>query len=306
MNWKLKAQAMAILSRIPGGRSIYHRLQRLLGTNRLAADEGVRRALEVTDLLARAGGSARDATILEVGTGWRPFLPLTLFLAGAKRIITMDVNPWLTWSYALETYQAMALQLPMIIERLGVDGGQVRERYDSLARIVPTLAAFLDASNINYCYPGDARRTFLPEAALDLICSSNVMEHVPPDVIRAIHAESFRILRPGGMVIHRFNPGDHFASIDQSITKANFLRFSEKQWRRFGGSGLSYHNRLRCVQHRELLQLAGFEIVTEDVRIDKRTVEAIRSGELPIHSDYAGLSPEQLAADYMWLVGRKR
>jgi SAM-dependent methyltransferase len=305
MNWKLKAHAMAVLSRIPGGRSIYHRLQRLLGTNRLDADEGVRRSLEVLDLLARAGGTFRDATALEIGTGWRPFLPLTLFLAGTKRIITLDVNPWLTLTYAMETYRAIEPQLPTIIEQLQEEKGRVRERYHSLAPGGKSLSSFLAAAGIDYCYPGDARSTGLPEASIDFVCSSNVMEHVPPDVIRKMHSESFRILRPGGFVIHRFNPGDHFASVDRSITKANFLRFSEKEWRWYGGSGLSYHNRLRCVQHRDLLYAAGFEIVAADVRVDSRTMEAIRNGHLPIHADFAGLSPEQLAADYMWLVGRK-
>ena len=116
---------------------------------------------------------------------------------------------------------------------------------------------------------------------------------------------SLALVEAHGLVIHRFNPGDHYAGVDRSITGSNFLRFSERQWRWYGGSGLSYHNRLRCIQHREMLQAAGFTILTDDVRIDNRALEAIRSGRLPIHADYAGYTPEQLAADYMWLVGRK-
>lgn len=306
MNWKLKAHAMAVLSRIPGGRTIYHFLQRLLKTNRLDPEEGVQRSLEVIDLLNRAGGSPRGALVLEIGTGWRPFLPLTLFLAEARRIITMDVNPWLTESYARETYRGMEAHLPKIAERIGAPVEHIEERYASLAAGSNSLLAFLAAAGIDYRYPGDARRTGLEEGSVDLVCSSNVLEHVRPDTIREIHAESCRILRPGGLAIHRFNPGDHFASVDRSITKSNFLRFSERQWRWYGGSGLSYHNRLRCVEHRELLRAAGFEIVAEDVRVDQRAVEAIQKGMLPVHADFSGLSPEQLAADYMWLVGRKR
>ena len=55
MNWKLKAHALALLSRVPSGRRAYHALQSWLGTNGLQADEYLRRALEIVDLLAELG-----------------------------------------------------------------------------------------------------------------------------------------------------------------------------------------------------------------------------------------------------------
>ena len=50
MKWKLIAHGMAILSRMPGGHRLYHRLQTVLGTNRMDVDEGLRRSIEVIDL----------------------------------------------------------------------------------------------------------------------------------------------------------------------------------------------------------------------------------------------------------------
>lgn len=305
MKWKLKAHSLAVLSRVPGGRFLYHRLQSLLGTNRLNAAESVQRASEVIELITATGQSPRDATVLEIGTGWRPFLPLLLSLSGAKRIVTLDINPWLTKTYAIETFRALSAQLPAVVERLGLDPEEVRARYAAVGQSTGSLEALLSAARIEYRCPGDATRTGFPDGTVDFVCSSNVLEHVYPEVIRRIHAESLRVLRPRGLAVHRVNPGDHYAGVDRSITVSNFLRYSEREWRWYGGSGLSYHNRLRCARHGQLLREAGFHLLTERVRIDPRAVEAVRSGVLPVHPDFAGHSPEELAADYVWLTGEK-
>jgi hypothetical protein len=110
------------------------------------------------------------------------------------------------------------------------------------------------------------------------------------------------LLKSGGLAVHRFNPGDHFASVDKSITTANFLRFSEADWKWYGGSGLSYHNRLRCTEHAGLLESAGMRVVHSAVRTDQRAVQAIRSGDLKVHPDYSEFTAEELSADYMWIV----
>ena len=81
----------------------------------------------------------------------------------------------------------------------------------------------------------------------------------------------------------------------------NFLRFSEEEWRRYG-RGLAYHNRLRGVQHRQLLEEAGFKVLSDKTRVDARAVAAIESGALQVHADFARFKPEQLAAAYMWIV----
>src|SRR5438132_10925616 len=102
MHWKLKAHALAVLSRIPAGKSIYGALQRTLGTNQLDTNEYLSRALEIVALIRERGRDPSGGTYLEIGTGWRPFAPFLLYLLGAERIITIDINPWLNRRYALE------------------------------------------------------------------------------------------------------------------------------------------------------------------------------------------------------------
>jgi SAM-dependent methyltransferase len=299
MNWKLKAHALAVLSRLPWGTRIYQALQAQLGTNKLNVDESISRALEVVELIREAGADPFKGVYLEIGTGWRPFLPFILHLIGADRIITLDVNRWLNEAYAWETFRALEERLPAIADRLKVKVSDLQRRYE--AAKPRSKDSLLQALAVEYRCPGDARRTGLSDESVDFVCSSNVLEHVPPEILRDIHRESLRILRPGGLAVHRFNPGDHACHVDPSVTAVNFLRYSERQWHWYGGSGLAYHNRLRCIQHQSLLEEAGL-IVLARVRIDPASVEAIQNGNLVVHPDFARFHPEELAADYMCVV----
>ena len=306
MNWKLKAHALAILSRIPAGRSLYHALQKWAGTNRLDADRDLARAFELVELVRQAGGRIAGATCLEIGTGWRPFVPFVLALGGARQVTTLDINPWLTLGYAVETWQALEQFLDVVAARLGLPETEVRDRYRRAVCHQPkSLSQLLAPLKIDYIYPGDARDTGLESISVDLVLSSNVLEHIPPEIQAEIHRESFRVLRPGGLSVHRFNPQDHYSTVDPAITHANFLQYSPGDWNWYGGSGLAYHNRLRSRDYRNLFERTGFEIAVCRERVDERSLKAIRSGQLPIHRDFHRHTLEELAVDYMWLACQK-
>jgi SAM-dependent methyltransferase len=302
MHWKTKAHLLAVLSRMPLGERVYRRMQRIARTNRLNVSESLDRCVEVVHLAREAGYDSVGGTIVEIGTGWRPSL------LGADRIITFDIHPWMTGSYLKETCQALDARIEDLAEKLHVDPQPMRARFEEAraAMIWSMRDSLLKSFRVDYRCPADATRSGLPDSSADLVCSSNVLEHVSRGLLAPLHAESARILRPGGLAVHRFNPGDHFATVDRRITSANFVQFSASEWRWYGGSGLAYHNRLRCPDHARLLQQAGFELVVTRVRHNERAARAIESGELPVHADFQQFSAHELAADYMWVVGRRR
>jgi hypothetical protein len=299
----MKAHGLALLSRVPGGNRAYHTLQAWLGTNRIQVDEHLSRALEIVTLAREAGRDPCGGVWLEVGTGWRPFVPFVLYLIGAEQIITFDVNPWLNHRYAQETYLALRDRLRVIAARAGVDLALVQGRYDAALPHANSLRALLEATRIQYRYPSDAGNTGLPGNSIDIVTSSNVLEHVRPQVLQSIHRESMRILKPDGLVVHRFNPGDHYAGVDRSITSVNCLQYDSRQWHWYGGSGLAYHNRLRCVQHQQLLVQAGFDVRLSGIHVDPRALEALQTHRVRVHQDFQQFTQEELAADYMWFVG---
>ncbi|MEZ5942958.1 MAG: methyltransferase domain-containing protein [Planctomycetaceae bacterium] len=306
MNWKLKAHVLALLSRVPGGRGAYHLLQRIGGTNRLQLDRDLERAFELVDLVHEAGGTIPSSNVLEVGTGWRPLVPYVFALAGANSVVTVDVNPWLTAAYARETWNALGTRLSQIAERCKVNLRQLQERHHDISPDGTSIEDFLSPLGITYLYPADARSTGLQDNTVDYVVSSNVLEHIPRDIQTDIHRESNRILRPGGLAVHRYNPQDHYSTVDSAITFANFLQFSEQEWHWYGGSGLAYHNRLRSRDYREMFEEAGFQFEVCRERVDQRSLAAISDGSLKVHEEFARYTPNELAVDYMWVACRKQ
>ena len=305
MHWKAKAHVLAVLSRVPGGRFLYHRLQQIAGTNPIDAQRDMGRAFELVDLIHESGETVDGARMVEIGTGWHPFAPMLFALGGAQSITTIDVNPWLTVEATKESWIALEPYLTEIAVRLDQREEDVRARYDQVSVHAETLPEILDPLGIRYVYPGDARQTGLESASVDIVFSSNVLEHIPHEIQTEIHTESLRILRPDGLSVHRFNPQDHYSTVDSSITHSNFLRYSSQEWHWYGGSGLAYHNRLRGTEYVELFEELGFEVSVYRDRVDARSQKAIETGSLIVADEFRRFSPRDLAVDYVWLACRK-
>ncbi len=304
MHWKWKAHLLALVSRMPKGEQVYHLGQRLLGTNRLHAAESVKRAMELVALIREGGGRIAGSTCLEIGTGWRPFLPFILHLLGAERVTTWDVHPWLTRRYAQETSEVLGGFLDQIARDAGVPAAIVQKRYRWASRPAGSLKDLLELYNVDYRCPADAANTGLGEESIDVVCSTNVLEHIRPEVLSAIHRESGRILKSEGVAVHRIDPSDHFRFVDRSITGANFVQFSAEEWHWYGGSGLGYHNRLRSVEHREMMEAAGFAILCDRRRRDEQAFENFCQRTLSVHKDFSHFSPDELAEIHISLAAR--
>ena len=303
VRWRTKAAFLAAASRTAVGRAMYRTFQDIKASRTASADMGCDRALDLLGLI-RKRESLRGRSFLEIGTGWCPWVPLVLLMAGARLVVTVDVNPWLSHRTAVRTTRALLARVSRIGEQTETDPEGIRERL-SPAVEAPTLDAWLSVTGIRYIHGSGVQSAGLPASSFDGVVSSNVLEHVTPEDLLAIHLESARLLRPGGFVAHRFNPQDHFSVDDRSITGANFLQFSAEDWHPLGGSGLAYHNRLRCPQHLDVIRTAGLSIVYSRTRQDPKARAAIESEQLHVHPDFAGMEPGDLSDDYMWVVAQR-
>jgi SAM-dependent methyltransferase len=307
MDWRIKGTIQKVLGWMPGGDRIHHILQRRVGG---LADFGRECDIKVDDWRLMMGHlqSARariaGGTLLEMGTGWYPTFPLCLYLAGAARVYTVDLNRLLRSEMTIALAERLANHVALIAQVAGKPEAEVAERQKAVATALRGGASIGAATDgvIEYRAPADAARTELPAGSIDVLFSNSVLEHVPREVIEACFREAMRILRPGAIVFHSVNCGDHYAYFDRSIDQLHYLQYSEAEWAKWNNSFL-YQNRLRAIDLTAMARKQGFAIEIDTSRANPerlRQLDAIR-----IDPQFAHYSRDQLAITSIDFVGRK-
>jgi len=310
MNWKLKARIQHAVSQLPAGLSyaVNYTLQRYLGELRdpdpiLALMGGA----AIADNIVGNGQSVESKTILEIGTGLRLNVPLALWLCGASRVVTVDLNPYLKPKFVMKDVSYIRGNRGRIIGLFGKHAEQpiFQERFNCLCRTCTDIDTLIKAANIQYLAPADAAHLDLESRSIDCHVSHTVFEHIPPDIILAILAEGKRVVKEGGLFIHDIDFSDHFSMSDPTITAINFLQFSEAEWKRYSDNRYAYVNRLRIDDFVELFGEAGLEIVSVNSHIDPRAAEALARG-FPLDERFREKAPDVIATAAAWFVAKAR
>ncbi len=242
-----------------------------------------------------------DWSVLEIGTGWYPVVPICCFLAGAKEITSVDLS-------RLTNKDKLKTTLEAFIN--GHQKGQLKEYFQALphrwAILVDIYANYETISfeeacqqlHFNYLVT-DARKLPLQDNSVEFILSNNTFEHIYEDILKDILREFKRVLAPTGLMSHFIDMSDHFAHLDQSITIYNFLKYSPKEWDRIDNS-IQPQNRLRITHFREMYQNLDIPITEEvnrpgDVKVVKN---------LSIHAYLKDLSAEEIAISHSYLASK--
>lgn len=265
MNHRMKAAMGWALSILPGGRWAHAGVQRKVTRTLPLPDRNFDDRCQIALQHARAlqsqfGPSLDDVRLFEFGAGWDLIVPQLFRAMGVRRQQLFDLN-------------ALA-ELDLIVDanrRLRARGTVFNETAPpvrvntALLPCVATMdrASALDALGIDYVAPGDAADTRLPDASVDAVTNSLVLEHVPPDAIAAIFRELHRIVRKGGLVSSVIDPSDHYSHGNAAVSPWNFLTYPPGTWRAMNPP-LLYQNRLRASEHLAIIGAAGFRVV--DVR----------------------------------------
>lgn len=237
MDWRLKALAFRALD-LPGGDRAHYFLQRHVTRNwprRTSTLDGLagiaRRVLE--DYARHVGGT--PGTVLEVGAGRDLAVPLSLRRLGVREVIASDVER---------------------LARLDL----IQHAADRLLSRQVQFPAWEDLRRFGIHYRAP-HRVHEDDPRVDCSCSNEVLEHVPPDQL----AELLKALRAVtcGITTHSIDYSDHYARSDASLSRLNFLRYSDAEWQRFS-SRRQYVNRLRHSDYLRMFREAGFTIVEEN------------------------------------------
>jgi len=304
MYWQLKGVIQNGLCVLPGGRHLNDRLQRRVGELR-HFERNVAGKVEDWRLslnyLHDVDFDVRGKTLVEIGTGWHPALPICFSLAGATRILTFDIVRQLDADLTFRMIASLEAHLDTIARASANCGESVKRSYQELrqSREIQTL---LKRAQVEYSAPADARATRLPPGSVDLVYSNSVMEHVPKEVILDLMRESFRILRPGGLALHNVACNDHYAFVDPAISFVNYLRFTESQWSRWNNA-LQYQNRLRAPEFLELAAKSGLEVIYKKLAVRPGTREAL--AKLEVAPQFKRFSQEDLSFTTVDFIARK-
>lgn len=263
MNFKYKCALQHIFSLLPAGEKMNYLFQRYITRSRPFSDE---KFLEKVDTARRHFGAfqkyhrldAPGNMYYEFGAGWELIIPLCMSFYGMKSQV-IDLFP---------------LAVPSLIQHSLL---QFQRHVDALPfKISPTTMQKLSHQNyrdilrnnfsVTYEAPCDARQTSFADNTFDYASSSVTLEHIPGKDLVPLLQETYRILRPGGVLSVTIDYRDHWAYFDQKLSPYHFLQFSERQWRRYNPS-LHYQNRLRHSDYVSALKQVGFELVYQDYQL---------------------------------------
>lgn len=307
MNWKRKAQIQNLVAALPHADAIYYAMQRTLGSfrpGRVPSRDWLEAAALMVNWVEGTGRSVAGGRVLEVGTGRSVTLPLALWLWGARSVVTVDLNSYLSGALVRESLDYLRNHKADVTELFGARAQteEFKERFGELISFSGDLKSLLRLATIEYLAPEDATHLPLPDHSFDFHVSHAVFEHVPATELRGILRESRRLLVPDGLLYHVIDPSDHFSHDDESITAVNFLQFDDREWERLAGNRFMYHNRLRSFEHQALLAEAGVRVLRQRETSDEASLRALHNG-FPLHSQFSQIAHEALAVRSLNVLG---
>lgn len=254
-------------------------------------DEGLlAQSLRMVNALRKASISLAGKTVVEIGTGWIPILPMVFHLAGAERVITVDQERLMDRSTFRHGANFIRQNLARECERLEIDSSLLSE--DRVpATFGGNLRQMCDAFGIDYVAPSDFLA--LGQGRSDFIVSRTVLEHIPPELLKAIFRHSHNVLRPGGTLCHSIDMSDHNEHVNHSISRLDFLRYDDVEWAKRAKDPLHYQNRLRLSDFEKLFSDTGWNIVSATREPNPRALREL--GTLQIDKRFSSKSPEDLA-----------
>ena len=308
MHWRVKGAIQKALGYVPGGRRIHGELQRRAGG---LADFGRECDIKVDDWslmvkhLRACGVAVAGATYVELGAGSFPTLPMCLYLAGAERVYTLDQHRHID----RELVEELADRLMNHIALIADVARRPEPEITALQRAMVTALrrggslAVATANVVDYRAPTDTGATALPAGTIDVVFSNSVLEHMQAPAIEAAFTEALRILKPGGLMFHSVNCGDHYAYIDRSINQLHYLQYSDDEWERWNNAFL-YQNRLRAKEFTRMARAAGFVIDVDTSRPHPKRLAEL--AKVTVHPQFStSYSPDELAITSIDFVARK-
>jgi hypothetical protein len=162
--------------------------------------------LYLVEMLKRSGYDLRRKTLLDVGTGWQPTIPLVFYLAGCDDIILVDHTRVLDQELLVQTAANLRGYSVQIAERLGLEAREVSQRLRVPAEV--TLFGALRRFHMQYLAPYDLLDTTFADNSLDLVTARAPLAHFTPKYVKILLPVIARLLRHDGLLALCFDQED--------------------------------------------------------------------------------------------------
>lgn len=291
--WLVKAALQKGMSALPASESVNYVFQRRISGSLPASEAAFRRKFARAQEHLRAyerhgaGRQVPDLTLYEFGAGWDLAVPLAYWALGVERQLLVDIHANLRFELVNVTLERL--------QRL--DGTRLPDN-DPIA----STAELEERFGIAYVAPRDARATGFDAASVDLVSSTNTLEHIPAQDLVPIVRECRRLLRQDGVLSSRIDLADHYSYFDRSLSPYNFLRYDDARWR-WLNSDVLFQNRLRRPDYLGAFAEAGLDVV-EEVAARPDEAGLAELARLEVAERFRGYGLDDLAVTALVLVAR--
>lgn len=242
-------------------------------------------------------GAIRDGMrLMEIGTGWVHWEALFLRCFYDVEIVLMDV-----WdNRQLGGFKAYAAELGRRLDETQRSEDQKRRARVVLGSVArcSSFDEVYDLLGFRYMIGVENAYSAVRDGELDVIFSSDVLEHIPASAIPQMCREHFRMLKPGGVSSHQVVPSDHLTIYDDQVNSKNYLRYDDAVWRLFFANDVQYVNRIQMSEWAHLLEEAGFEV-------ECRPTACVDVSSLRIANRFKQLPPSDLGVTVFHVMARK-
>lgn len=237
--------------------------------------------------LERAGAIADGMRVLEIGTGWAHWEALFVRCFYGVRATLMDV-----WdNRQFEGFVAYASELLGRLDETTRTESQKAHAREILRKVIDCTSfdEVYALLGFRYIIGVDQLHAAIKDAELDVVFSSDVLEHVPASTVAEMASQHFRMLKPGGVSSHQVVPSDHLCIYDKRVNNKNYLRYGDSVWNFFFANDVQYINRIQMSEWAEIYRKAGFEtechptasVDISDLKVSER-FKHLPQSDLPI------------------------
>jgi len=202
--------------------------------------------------------------VLELGTGWVHWESLF-----TRMFYEIDATLFDVWdNRQFDGFRTYATALREALPALSSRPAAQRERAADLLDRVLTRRSFEEVYAMlgwRYLIDAEGRLDAIADHSIDLVYSSDVMEHIPETTLPTLAASLRRILAAGGHASQMIVEADHLCIYDREAHPKTYLRFDDRTWKRWFENDVQYVNRWQHSDFVRLFEDAGFAFVAEEI-----------------------------------------